>query len=214
MKKSLSIYIALIFVSCSTFNSETEVKNSLVTSYKNSAILFRLGKSTPVTKQEFEANLTNWIGGFQKNNKLLLLNNEAYDKIGNYDSGANRFYQMSEEKQFLTHKSRGTFATFYHNNEEMLRNIFKENNLDSMIIYEIESFYSPVMNYMDFSSLIIIFDINGNISYLDHQFDTYRIDEFFPDPAKLKGNLIDKVSERMIEKLLSFGYMEESNHTD
>ena len=54
MKKTLLICITVILASCSTYNVEKEISNSAVKKYKNSAVIFRLPKSSLITKQEFE----------------------------------------------------------------------------------------------------------------------------------------------------------------
>lgn len=208
MKKFFLMLTALIFVSCSTFNVETEISQSSIKDYKKSAVLFRTGEPAYINKKEYDKALSDWIGGYNKNNKLLILD-KASDKISSYDSEAARFYQMSDEEEFILNKSRGIVAAFYRNNEEELKNIFSSNDLDSLIICEIDSFFSPGLQFMSFSSVMVILDVNGNISYLDHQSDHFKISEFFPDPVKSKGFLLDKACTRIADRFLDFNYITE-----
>lgn len=206
MKRSLLICISVFLVSCSTYNVENEIKENGLNKYKNSAIVFRLPKSSPVTKQEFEKNLTSWIEGFKKNNRLIILEN-VNDKIITYDSESNRLYQASDDNTFLLEKSIGSISVFNKENEKELKALINDNGLDSLIIYEIESFCSSTMQYLSFSSMILILDVNGKISYLDHQSDAYFTEEVTPFNSKIKMNLMDKVCERFVEQLLKLDYI-------
>jgi len=207
MKKSLLVGISVLLASCSTYNVEKEINNSVIDKYKNSAIVFRLPESSPVTQQEFAKNLNNWVEGYKKNNRLLILEN-VNDKIKSYDSDFNRFYQVSDDNDFLLEKTMGSLSTFIKENDSELKKIIIDNGLDSIIIYEIDSFFSSKIQYMSFSSVIVIIDAVGKINYLDHQIDTYHTEEVSPFQTKIKMNLMDKVCERFIEQLLKLDYIE------
>lgn len=209
MKKSIIICISILFASCSTYNVENEINRSSVSKYKNSAIIFRLPKSSPVSIQEIEKNFISWLEGFKKNNRLLIPEN-IIDKIRFYDSDADRFYQVSEDNVFLLEKSSGSLSVFNRENEKELKNIINGNGLDSIIIYEIDGFCSATIQYLSFSSMIVILDADGKISYLDHQSDAYDTEEITPFNSKIKMNLLDKISERLIKQLLDLDYIEKN----
>lgn len=208
MKKAFLFLTALIFVSCSTFNVETEIHESRVKDFKKSAVMFRLGKTGSVTKKECESSLKTWLDGYNKNNSLIILENTS-DKTGYYESEKARFYQVSEENEFILHKSRGIIAAYYRDNEEEIRNTFKSYDLDSLVICEVDSFFSPQLQFMSFSSVMAVLDLNGNILYLDHQYDSFKLDEFFPDPVKSKEFLMDKICTRIADNFLKFDYIAE-----
>ena len=207
MKKSVLVIISLFFVSCSTYTVEQEINKGIIDKYKNSAIIFRLPKSSPVSGEELEKNFNNWLAGFKKNNRLLMINN-ANDKIKTYDSDFNRFYQISDSNKFLLEKTMGSLSAFNRENDIELKKIISENGLDSLIFYEIDSFFSSTIQYMSFTSVIVIFDAEGKINYLDHQSDAYHTEEVSPFHSKIKMNLMDKMCERLIEELLKLDYIE------
>lgn len=209
MKKTLLICISLLIASCSTYNVEKEINKSSAKKYKNSAIIFRLPKSSSVSRQEIEKNFISWLEGFQKNNRLLIPENVS-EKIRFYDSEADRFYQVSEDDSFLLEKSTGSLSVFNRENEKELKNIINGNGLDSILIYEIDGFCSATIQYLSFSSMIVILDADGKISYLDHQSDAYNTEEITPFNSKIKMNLMDKISERLIEQLLNLDYIEKN----
>lgn len=209
MKKLIIICISILFSSCSTYNVENEINKSSVSKYKNSAIIFRLPKNSSVSRQEIEKNFISWLEGFKKNNTLLIPDNVS-DKIRFYDSDADRFYQVSEDNVFLLEKSSGSLSVFNRENEKELKNIINGNGLDSIIIYEIDGFCSATIQYLSFSSMIVILDADGKISYLDHQSDAYDTEEITPFNSKIKMNLLDKIAERLIEQLLDLDYIEKN----
>lgn len=208
MKKLPLLVAALVFMSCSTFTVDTEIKESSLKNYKKSALLFRTGKLSPITRTEFNEGLRSWIDGYNRINDIVIIENGS-DRISSYDSETKRFYQVSEENIFFTQKSRGSVAAFYRDNIDEIKSIFSSGGFDSLIICEIESYYSRAIQKIGFNSVMVIIDDQGNISYLDHQEDSYKIDDFFPDPEKSKRNLADKISMRIIENLISFGYLED-----
>ena len=211
MKKVFLMFTAFIFVSCSTFNVETEINGSALKNYKKSGILFRSGGLTTVlTNKEYAASLRIWSDGYKKKNEIMIVEN-ASDKLSTYDSDINRFYQTSEDNSFLTPKFRGVIASYYRNNVDELKGLIKSYELDSIIICEIESYYSESIQKFGFDSVMVVLDAEGNISYLDHQSDSFKVEEFFPDSEKNRRYLSDKVSNRIIENLLKFGYIEEKN---
>jgi hypothetical protein len=209
MNKSLLVFITVFIASCSTYNVEREINKSTAGKYKNSAIIFRLPKSSPVARDELGKNFTNWLEGFKKNNRLLIIDS-VNEKIKSYDSGFNRFYQVSDDNSFLPGKTIGSLSVFTKENETELKKVMAENSLDSVIIYEVDSFFSSTIQYMSFSSLIVIFDIDGRINYLDHQHDTFDTEEVSPFNSKIKMSLMDKVCERFIEQLLKLDYIEKN----
>ena len=129
------------------------------------------------------------------------------DPVVKVNLKSERFYQTSIEDDFLKYKSIGILRVYLRNNSPELKKIIKDNRLDSLIIYEVDSVYSSELQFLDFNSVMAIVDAELNILLLDHQIDLFDISYVTQDG--MKHTLLDKISERAVEKFIDLGYLEE-----
>ena len=208
MKKYVILSLILLFmVSCSKFHVTKEIKyGSALSKLKNSGILFRLPHNTPIRLERFEQSLTNWMTPYKKINNLKIITQTSRNlnlSKGEYD----RFLQFSDKQDFQNYKSLGIITNYLTKNKEELDKIIADNNLDSLIIYEVDSMLSVELQSSDFSSMVVIVTPAGKnqIAYLDRQFNKYEAYEI--DKHILQDDLLDHVSNRFIDIMLNFDYL-------
>ena len=95
---------------------------------------------------------------------------------------------------------------FLRNNEQAIKKIFADNQLDSLLIYEVEAGSSSTMQIMTFNSNVVVVDSQMKICFMDHQKNTYDINEWYPDT--IKKHLIDKISDRLMQFLVRNDFVE------
>ena len=207
MGRNIFIFILLLLLSgCSTFNIETEIReNTKLDNLKSTGIIFRIPKSSQITLREYRKTINHWLKGHKLVKKLKILPYTEAD-LASYDTELDRFYQLSINRDFLKYKSIGVIYQYLHSNESTLTKMMHNNKLDSYIIFEIDSYFSPEMEHIDFNSLIAIVDKNMKIIYLDHQKILYQVDEY--DPDRVKAILLNKISKRLLDRLSSFDYID------
>lgn len=207
MKRYIFFCVVVFFASCSPYNVKTEIeKSSYLSKYKSCGIILRLSHNSVIKRSKYAKNLFYWLEGYNKLNKLILIS-KISEKSGVFSSEIERFYQFSPKREFLKYKSIGVIKYYLRYNEEELKQILSDNNLDSLIIYEIDSGFSTELQYIDFNSMIIIVDSEFNIGLLDYQKVGFDINEY--DSEKVRGHLLDKISDRFLKKLLELKYIEE-----
>ena len=206
MKKILIFpALALFMISClSDFNIRKEITNSDVKKFKKSGIFIRFTDTTPIDKKKYHSTLGYWLDGYRKNNAIEIIT-DASDKITLFTSSFDSFNQMMEGSDFYKNKSLGVVKKFLVENEKEFKEIIDKKGLDSIILYEVDSNYSTEMQYITFSSILVIADTNFKVMYLDRQRDTFEVNEI--DPELISRKLVDDVSRRLIECLDDFNYI-------
>ncbi len=211
MKKFRTIIVMfsliLFSASCSTYTVETEIKKGdKLSSLKKSGIIFRIPKNSFFDQKDYIQSLTFWLNGYTNKNQLGMIT-DISDPVVKVNLKSERFYQTSIEDDFLKYKSIGILRVYLRNNSPELKKIIKDNRLDSLIIYEVDSVYSSELQFLDFNSVMAIVDAELNILLLDHQIDLFDISYVTQDG--MKHTLLDKISERAVEKFIDLGYLEE-----
>ena len=211
MKKFRTIIVMfsliLFSASCSTYTVETEIKKGdKLSSLKKSGIIFRIPKNSFFDQKDYIKSLTFWLNGYTNKNQLGMIT-DISDPVVKVNLKSERFYQTSIEDDFLKYKSIGILRVYLRNNSPELKKIIKDNRLDSLIIYEVDSVYSSELQFLDFNSVMAIVDAELNILLLDHQIDLFDISYVTQDG--MKHTLLDKISERAVEKFIDLGYLEE-----
>ncbi|HPI21636.1 MAG TPA: hypothetical protein PLE73_00455 [Spirochaetota bacterium] len=210
----LTLALAVIFTACSEFRVKTIIDNDKkISKLKKSGILLRLNDQSLIAHQEFHANLSNWLAGFKPIIDLVILG-EQNDAVHHYTRHEERFFQLSTRrnvmetvsKSYLPYKSLGIINLFIRNNAAELKKIMADSSLDSIVIYEVYALVSTEMQNFDFDSVMVIVDRDLNLLYVDHQSDTY--DSVETDKAKMKEELLNKVSNRLIARLRRLGFLE------
>jgi hypothetical protein len=201
----LLIIAGLLLAGCSSYSVNREISvSSKLNSLKKSGIIYRIPRTSMVPHRDYARSLQFWLKSYEKRNDLFLFT-KAEGKIFNYPSELERFYQLSSSGDFMITKSQGLIMQTVHEKETELKGLMEREGLDSLIIYEVDGDYSTEMQYIDFTSLMVIVGRDLSILYLDHQTNTIEIDEF--DHNRVKTMLLDTVARRLIETLEDLDYI-------
>ena len=208
MKKIMPLLLfACLLASCSNYHVKNEIKNnSALKKLKNTGIIMRVTNNTPISLNLFHKNMTQWLEPYKKVNNLKLLT-ETSKNLDTAKGDSNRFLQFSIKKDFQYYQSRGILTGYLNSNKEELEKLKTDNGLDSFLIYELDGNFSSELQFSDFSSMIIIVDGKNQVLYMDRQADTFEAFEI--DKGILREDLLDQVSNRLLELMFKLGYLKE-----
>ena len=203
MKRLLNPALVLIIIffslSCSTYSVKSDFKDkSVLSKVKNTGIIFRISNGSKITKEELIRNFLYWLSVYEQKGNVTVIA-DAGNSLTVYNNPQQRFYQLSNEEEYLEYKSLGVVNLYLQNNQNELLNIISKNNLDSIIVYEVYSVISTAMHFFEYDSVLAIADANLNIGYLDHQTDHFESESSFLE--ELKNEALDKITGRLIENL-------------
>jgi hypothetical protein len=203
MRRSINtvVFLTVIFfgLSCSTYSIKNDIKdNSVLSKIKNAGVIFRISNGSRITEKELVRNFSYWLTVYQKKGNVTVIR-DASDSLTLFNNPQQRFYQLSNEEEYLKYKSLGVVNLYLQNNQNELLNIISKNNLDSIIIFEIYSVISTQMQFFEYESVLAIADANLNIGYLDHQSDYFESVSSSIDD--LKNQTLDKINDRLIDNL-------------
>jgi hypothetical protein len=206
-KTGILLYLIILSVSCSNFHIKREINNSsALKKLKSPGIIVRIPHNSPFPLRLFNKSLSQWLEPYEK--KISLTIQSGTSKNVNLSKAEyDRFLQFSSNNDFQYYQSLGIITLYLKNNREELDNLKSENNLDSIIVYEVDTFLSTEMQVYNFNSMIVIVDNDYQVLYLDHQFDAYDTHEI--DRGALRENLLDEVSNRFLELMLKVDYIRE-----
>jgi hypothetical protein len=205
IKKPLSLIIIFFILSCSSYSVKTDIKdNSALNKIKNAGVIFRMSKGSKITKQESIENFLYWLSVYQKKRNIIIIA-DAGDSLAYFQNPQQRFYQLSNENDYLSYKSIGVLNQYLQNNQNELLNIISKNNLDGLIIFEVFSVISTQMQFFEFESVVAVADSNLNIAYLDHQIDYFESES--SSLNDLKNQAMDKINDRLMEKLHKMDFL-------
>lgn len=213
MKKNMITFpllmAVLVCLQCTGYSVSTEIREgSRISKMRKAGLILHLSKGTRFTKEEHLRNITSWVAGYKPSKKQLMIfaPGDYSDRLGYYGIEDDRFLQLSMNKKFLRYKSSGVINLYLRQNEAELKKIIADSNLEGIIIYEVLSVLSPEMQFYDFDTVMVIVDKSLNVVYMDYQSDGYDVDEL--DPAKVKKQLLDKISSRLVVKLKDLNFIE------
>jgi hypothetical protein len=193
---SILFFFAL---SCSSYSIKNDIDdNSILSKIKSTGIIFRISNGSKLTKEELIRNCTYWLSVYQKKGNVTVIT-DASDLLTVFKNPQQRFYQLSNEDDYLKFKSLGVVNLYLQNNQNELVNIISKNNLDSIIIFEVYSIISTQMQFFEYESVLTIADANLNVGYLDHQSDFFESTSSSLDD--LKNQTLDKINDRLIDNL-------------
>ncbi|MBN2403272.1 MAG: hypothetical protein JXN64_12855 [Spirochaetes bacterium] len=209
MKRPVSTAFFLIFIifsfSCSTYSIKTDIADSAVISkIKSTGIIFRISNGSKIKKEELINNCLYWLTVYKKTGNITVIK-DASDSLSVFNNPQQRFYQLSNEDEYLKYKSIGVVNLYLQNNQNELLNIISENNLDSIIIFEIYSIISTQMQFFEYESVLAVADTDLNIAYLDHQSDFFESTSSSLDD--LKNQTLDKINDRLMDKLVDLNLL-------
>ena len=206
--KHFHIFLTLLLLSsCSSYSIKTEIEDdTAISKLERIGVIFRLSKNGVFNYDESYKNLSSWVYGYKEIKKIVTIA-DVDKKLSSFSSQNDRFFQITNTGDFLKFKSIGSVKMYMRNNEEEIKKIISDNKLDSLIVYEVDSVYSAELQFVDFDSLVTIFDSDFNILLLDHQKDSFDIHEFDKDLAR--KNLLDKICNRFVETMIDIKYLEE-----
>lgn len=219
------LILAISVFSCSSYDVKTEMENSsFLSKMKSSGILFRNYKNSIMTLDDYSTNFSQWLEGYKRINNLSLITGIT-DSAGIFSNAYDRFFQHSVNDKFLKYKSIGIIKLYVRKNESELKKLMKEKNLDSLIIYEVNSGLSKEMLIFDMETVVVILNKSLKLVFLDHQKNSYpekqmiNWDTIMSGEVKgdydnynedmLKKSLLDKISHRLIEVMFDLDYIEE-----
>jgi hypothetical protein len=203
MRRSIKavIFLTVIFfgLSCSTYSIKNDIKdNSILSKIKNAGVIFRISNGSKITEEELIRNFSYWLSVYRKKGNVTVIR-DASGSITVFNNPQQRFYQLSNEEEYLKYKSLGVVNLYLQNNQNELLKIISKNNLDSIIIFEVYSVISTQMQFFEYESVLAIADANLNIGYLDHQSDYFESVSSSIDD--LKNQTLDKINDRLIDNL-------------
>ncbi|HOO71257.1 MAG TPA: hypothetical protein PK926_05805 [Spirochaetota bacterium] len=151
-----------------------------------------------------EKNLDAWLSSCVKNKEVVILR-DVDDPVDVVESDLDRFYQLSSKNSFMKYKTVGVITLYLRNNEESIKKILSDNQLDSLLIYEIDAGYSETMQFINFNSSVVIIDSQLRICFLDYQNKSFDIVEW--DPDIIKKHLMDKMNDRLLQLLADYNFI-------
>jgi len=199
----------LLLVSCSPFSIKTEItKKSELSKLKRCGVILRTSDSSIITRDEIYTNITYYYAGTRPVRELVL-NKDGSEQLLTYKGVSDRFYQLSMKNKFLKYKSIGVIREYLKANSAEIKKMMLEKNLDGLIIYEIDGYFSWELLFIDFNSLVTVVDKDFNILYIDQQSDIEKniVDS---DKDKVKKSLLDKVSARLMITLYDIGFVKKN----
>ncbi|MBN2038697.1 MAG: hypothetical protein JW864_01560 [Spirochaetes bacterium] len=199
MKKKITA--AIIFTGVITlFSCSTQLIRDTVTlkGIKNTGIIIRISRGSKISKDDFIQNTLYWLSNYEKNENITVIR-DASEDISYYKYTQERFYQLSNENEYLKYKSIGVVNLYLQNNRNELSRIMHRHNLDSLVIYEVYNIISTEMQFLDFDSVIAVVDPGLNIAYLDHFTDHYDSTSTLLD--ELKNQMMDKINTKLMQDL-------------
>jgi len=207
MKKMVLFIVFIAGISCSSYSIKTDFENSKdISRLKKSGILFRMPNSSIVPFSENQLNLLYFLEGYKTVNDIMIIKNPGME-LQQYTSEINRFYQLSDENEFLMYKAMGVVKLYLRDNGEAIDKIMQENGLDSLVLYEVDGHYSAELQYLDINSVVVVVDAEKNIVFLDHQSNGYDINEI--NTERVRKALLDKISNRLLQTLDGIGFIKE-----
>ena len=206
MKRLLIISLMALAASCSTYSVKVEVeKSDDLEKVKKTAVLLRFPRSSYIGIEESSKSMVSWVSGYKNNSGLEVLS-DIGEELMFYASPQDRFLQVSSKKDFLRYKSTGVIKEYLRINRKAVEDLFAAKGLHSLIIYEVDGFFSGEFQYIDFHSLVTVIDSSMNVIYLDYQANNYHVDEVYD--AKVKGELLNHISERFVETMFDLEFLE------
>ncbi len=206
MKKVLFAFsVILLIVQCSTYNVKKEISDSsAIKSFQKTGIVFRIPSTNEIQHAQMEKNLDAWLSSCVKNKEVVILR-DVDDPVDVVESDLDRFYQLSSKNSFMKYKTVGVITLYLRNNEESIKKILSDNQLDSLLIYEIDAGYSETMQFINFNSSVVIIDSQLRICFLDYQNKSFDIVEW--DPDIIKKHLMDKMNDRLLQLLADYNFI-------
>lgn len=210
MKKCGILLVSLFFLtSCVKYHVKEEINSkSALSKLKKSGIIVRLTHNSPIPVKLANKNLSQWLEPYKKQNRLTLIEGTS-KKVYIAKNESERFFQYTSSDDFQYYQSIGIIKEFLNSNKEELDKIRSENDLDSLILYEVDAGFSVELQYDNFSSMIVIVDNKDKILFLDRQVDKYETFEI--DGSVLREELLDLISNRLIDVLARLKFVKEIN---
>jgi len=206
MKKYGILALAFLFmVSCSRYHVKNEIKNgSALSKFKNSGVMYHNPQSSPIRIALMSRTLTQWLESYTRINTLQIL--EIKDKaLVTSKSEFDQFLQLTEDNGFLYYKTLGIVNRYLQENRDALTKLMTDNNLDSLIIYEVDPSLSAEMQYTDFSSMMVIVGKDLKVEYMDRQYDDFDTNEY--DKDLMQNHILDEINSRFIELMIKLKYL-------
>ncbi len=210
MKRFLLIFLTipiLTILSCRGYGikEDMRIRRSLE-SIETAGLLLRLDENSLIPREKYEETLTRWLPTYEGQVTLKMFTGKI-NSLSGFNSYDDRFYQISEEKDFLKYKTLGMITTTVQRNREKLRAYMDEKGVDGIFIYEVDGGYYPQMGFMSFNTVLAFMDTNLDIRYMDHSRSYFEVRDF--DGESARKHYLDRVSNRLFTQLARLNLIEQ-----
>jgi hypothetical protein len=197
----------LSVLSCKGYGIKEDMRSrgSLKT-IETAGLLLRLDKNSLIPREEYEDTLGRWLPSYDGRVTLKMFTKKI-ESLSGFTSYADRFYQISDEKDFLKYKTLGMITTTVQRNREELKAYMSEEGVDGIFIYEVDGGYYPQMGFMSFNTVLAFLDANLDIRYMDHSKSYFEVRDF--DGESARKHYLDRVSNRLLTRLAKLNLIEQ-----
>jgi len=206
MKKlSLIAIILIVFVSCSSYGVKKEInKSSQIKKLEKVGIIIRTPKASMLTNAEVMLSIQKWSGAYKEKKELIYLaQKDMSEEIYLYDTTLGPFAQLDESKSFMKFKTVGVINMFLRTHSEELKKIMEAKGLDSILIFEVDGFYSPELQWTAVYSMTVVANDELDILFLDRQSKSKDVNEMIGD--RVKAIVLNDIGGRFVAMLRSLG---------
>lgn len=209
MKRFIYLTAAVLVsfvVSCSTYHVKDEISEGAKLKGAGKVGAFvRISQKGRVPRDEIVTAISKTLPAY-RHKRPVELAVDLPSGITEFMNDSDSFYQSSSD-EFLRYKSIGVAKSFIRAHEEELKDEMGKGGYDLLVIYEVYTVASVEMQMFKFSTVVAVVDRNLDLIYLDHQTDTRET--MSSDLVSVKAEIVNHLSERFIEKISDFGWIEE-----
>ena len=203
---SLVLLMTALAVSCSSYSVKEELsKESALKGTGKAGLAVRMSLKGRIQRDEVTGSVSKTLPAFRHKRPVDLIL-DLPSSATEYMEDSDSFYQTASGK-FLPYKSIGVLKSYLRTHESDLKAAMEKNGLDLFVLYDVYSVASVEMQMMKFTTAVAVVDKNLEVVYFDHQSDIFESE--CTDLASLKAEIVSKISDRFVEKLESFGWIEE-----
>ncbi len=207
MKKNAAIILLILgTVSCAGINVKNVRENSNeIDAVKKAGLIIRISRDVRVGREDYVRSIAHWIAGLRPEKNLLFVS-DSNDKLTYFAGDDERFYQVTEDGDYLKFKSLGVVNLYIRDNREELKKIVDGNSLDGLFIYEIYGVIANEMQFIDYDTSLVMLNKKLDVIYMDRQHFNDDTNEIDFDRLKIK--YLDSVSDRLTRTLIDLDFLE------
>lgn len=209
MKRFIYLTAAVLVsfvVSCATYPVKDEIcESAKLKGAGKVGTIVRISQKGRVARDEIVTSISKTLPAY-RHKRPVELAVDLPTGITEFMNESDAFYQSSND-EFLRYKSIGVAKSFIRAHESDLKDEMEKSGYDLLVIYEVYTVASVEMQMFKFSTVMAVIDKNLDLVYLDHQ--TATRETINSDLASIRGEIVNHLSERFIERAEDFGWIEE-----